>query len=87
MGLRSQTHQVDRTKTMIEVLPELLKVLVEAGFDWDINWKHLNDYHDKLAIFYGQQQYKKYEARFMSVLNTSSKPTHDFQFKRVYQGG
>lgn len=87
MGLRSITHEVDRTKTMNELLPGLLKIMAEAGFDWDVNWKHSNDYNDKLAIFYGQQQYKKYEARFMSVLNTSGKRTHDFQFKRVYEGG
>lgn len=40
---------------MEEILPEVLRILAEAGFDWDTNWNDPNDYHDKLAIFCGNQ--------------------------------
>jgi len=72
---------------MKEILPDILRILSEAGFDWDTNWKDPSDYQDKLGILYGKQQYKKYDAKFVSVLSTASKATHEFTFERLYEGG
>lgn len=79
---RSLSIDVLPSQTMIDVLPNFLKVMAEAGFDWEPGWK---DYRDKLSIVYRSTQFNKFDKKFKSILTEESKgQPFQFTIKRRY---
>lgn len=85
-GRMTVTREVDRARSMQQLLPELIMLLKSNGFDWgSADYKHDVD-RDKLNITNESAQFKKLDKPLRQLVQDSQKSL-DLTIERHYEGG